>query len=423
MTKPLEDYTKADPFDPEIIECPWPYDAALRENAPVYHDEKNDMFTVSSYELIREVVQDFETYSNRYIEKLFSKEPLPMEIMQIYAQGYMPEEVLVVSDGETHERHRAIATRAFSRKRLKELTPFFAEEAKKLIDKVIDKGVMEFHRDIAGPLPLNILQQQLRVPEDEMPMCREWSRILEDGFSGKTKTLETMRYEAEQTVACQKHFAARIEEEMENIKRTGEGFRDDDIITQLAQAILDPEDPMTMNEAIAYIVNLFPATHGTTTLVFMATMHRFTEHPDIQAQIAENPKLISKLIEETMRHESPMRGYWRRALKDTTLGGVDIPKDSWLHLRVSAAHHDACAYANPEEFSIERKSNAPHLGFGSGIHICAGRVYARHLITEVITQFSQRAKDFRFVEGTEIKRRAHFVAPTIEEMHIEFTKL
>ena len=230
-----------------------------------------------------------------------------------------------------------------------------------------------------------------------------------------------MRYEAEQTVACQKHFTARIEEEMERIRNTGQGFRDDDIITQLAQAILNPDDPMDMNEAIAYIVNLFPATHGTTTLVFMACMHRFTENPEVQTKIAENPKYIAKLIEETMRHESPMRNYWRRTTKKSTVGGVEIPEGQWILLRVCAAHRDESAYANPDDFDIDRKSSNPHLGFGSGIHICAGRFYARHIITEVLTQLSQRASNFEFVEGSEIKRRTHFVGPAFEELHIKFT--
>ena len=421
MTTRLEDLASNDVYDPAIIECPMHYDTALREHAPVFHDDKNDMYIVSKYELIKKIILDHETYSNRYIEKLFSKEPLPDEIAAIYAQGYVPEEVLVVSDGEVHERHRAIATRAFSRKRLKELAPLLAKEASRLIDKVIDKGQMEFLTDIAEPLPLNILQQQLRVPDEEMPLCREWSRILEGGFGGTEKSLDTMRYEAEQTVACQKHFAARIEVEMEKIKSTGQGFRDDDVITQLAQAILDPDDPMDMNEAISYIVNLFPATNGTTTLVFLACMHQFTQNPEIQAKIAENPKYIAKLIEETMRHESPLRNFWRRTTRKSTIGGVEIPEGQWILLRICSAHKDEETYDNPEEFDIDRKSSSAHFGFGSGIHMCAGRFFARYIVTEVLTQLSQRASNFEFVEGQEIKRRTHFVAPAFEALHIKFT--
>ena len=421
MNKSLEYLHSTDSYDPAVIDCPMHYDAALREQAPVFHDEKNNMFVVSKYALIKEIIHDTETYSNRYGEKLLSKEPFPDEILAIFAKGYqLKEEVLVVSDGETHDRHRQIATRAFSRKRLQELAPLLSQYASELIEQVIDKGEMEFCKDIAGPLPLNIMRLQLRIPEEEMPLCREWSRILEDGFSGADKTLETMRYEAEQTVACQRHFAARIETEIERITATGQGERDDDIITQLAQAILDPDDPMDMDEAVSFIINLFPATHGTTTLLFMACMHRLTEHPGIQARIAEDPKLIAKLIEETMRHESPLRGYWRRTTKTTTLDGVEIPKGQWLWLRLSAAHYDECAYTNPEKFDIDRKSSSPHLGFSSGIHMCAGRFFARHVITEALTQLTQRASNFEFVEGSEIKRRTHLVAPAFEELHIKF---
>ena len=422
MHKPLFDIHNTDSFDPDVIQCPMHYDAALREQAPVFHDKKNDMYVVSTHKLINEILHDPDTYSSRYMEKMFSKDPFPDEIMAIYAKGYRIKEVLVVSDGEVHDRHRRMITQAFSRKRLKELAPMLAKRATELIDKVMDKGEMEFFKDIAGPLPLNIMQQQLRIPDEEMERCYEWSKVLEAGFNGENKSLETLRYEAEKNLECQLRFAERIEEEMERIKTTGEGYRDDDTLTQLAKGVLDPDDPMDMDEAISYIINLFPATHGTTTLVLMACMHRFTEHPDIQAKIAEDPKVIAKLIEEALRHESPMRGYWRRTLKDTTLGGVDIPAGQWIWMRVSSAHYDECAFANPEVFDIDRKSSSSHLTFSSGIHMCAGRFFARHIITEVLTQLTQRASNFEFIEGAnDFKRKAHMAAPAFEALHIKFT--
>ena len=421
MSKPLEDLTSTDSYDPATIECPWHYDAALREQAPVFHDEKNDMFVVSTHALINEVIHNPEVYSSRFMEKLVSKEPPPEEIMEIYAKGYPLVEALLVSDGETHERHRRIATRAFSRTRLKELTPLLAKRTGELIDKIIHKGEMEFFKDIAEPLPLNTLQQQLRIPDEDMHLAHEWSLVLESSLGGADKSLETMRYEAEKSVECQLYFAAKIEQEIARIQSTGQGERDDDIITQLAQSVIDPDDPMDMGEAVSFIFNLFPATNGTTTLLLMACMHRFTEHPEVQSRIADDPKVIARLIEETMRHESPSRGFWRRTTRNTTLDGVEIPAGQWILLRLSAAHRDESAYPDPDAFDIDRKMSPAHLGFSTGIHMCAGRFFARHIVTDVLTQLLQRASDFEFIEGANtFKHSDNMVIPCFEELHIKF---
>lgn len=422
MSTPLQDLTSTDSYDPATIECPWHYDAALREQAPVFHDKKNDMYVVSKHALINEVIHNPEVYSSRFMEKLVSKEPPPEEVMAIFAKGYPLVEALLVSDGETHERHRRIATRAFSRTRLQELTPLLAKKTGELLDKVIAKGEMEFFKDIAEPLPLNTLQQQLRIPDKDMHLAHEWSTVLESSLGGAQKSLETMRDEAEKSVECQLYFADKLKHEIERIKTTGQGERDDFIITQLAQSIIDPDDPMDMTEAVSYVFNLFPATNGTTTLLLMACMHRFCEHPDVQAKIAEDPKVINRLIEETMRHESPSRGFWRRTTRDTTLDGVEIPEGEWIFLRLSAAHRDESAYPDPDVFDIDRARTPAHLGFSTGIHMCAGRFFARHIVTDVLTQLLERASNFEFIEGANtFEHSDNMVIPCFKELHIKFT--
>ena len=421
MTANIEKLSDTDSYNPETIECPWKYDAMLRNEAPVYYDEGNDMYLVSKHELVNEVLHKPEVYSSRYMEKMLSKEPFPIEVLQIYGKGFEIREALLVSDGTVHDRHRYIATKAFSRQRLEELMPLLHNCASNLLDEVLPKGEMEFREAIAKPVPLNILQQQLRIPDEDMGRAQEWSEILEGGFSGVAKTLDQLCYEAERTVECQHYFAAKIETEMQQIRDGGSGFRDDDIITMLAQMIVDEDNPMDMHEAISFLINLFPATHGTTTASMMACMHRFTDNPDVQKRIADDPKLIAKMIEETFRHEAPARAYWRRTTADTTLGGVDIPKDKWILLRVSAANRDSCVYANADQFDIDRPRAKPNFNFSSGIHICAGRNFARQIIGDVIQQLSERAKNFRFVDGkNDFSHTPNMLATGYKELHIAF---
>lgn len=424
MSANMSSISETTSYDPKTIECPWHYDAMLREQSPVYHDQANDMYVVSSYELVSEVLHHPELYSSRYLPKMLSKEPFPDDIMAIYARGFEMREALLVTDGEIHDRHRQIAIKAFSRKRLYALAPLLNQRASELLDKAIPKGYMEFHKEVAKPLPINVLQQQLRVPDDIMEQALEWSHILDSGFSGIVKSHERLKYEAEQIVAFELYFADRLKAEVKRIQDTGHGERDDDILTMLAMAMLDKEKPMDIHEAVSYLINLFPATHGTTTAALMACMHRFTSHPDVQERIAKDPSLIGKLIEESMRHEAPARAYWRRTLQDLTLGGVTIPKDQWLLLRISAANRDSCVYENADEFNIDRHMARQHFNFSSGIHLCAGRIFARHIITDAISQLVKRAKNFRFVEGkNDFEHTPNMLATSFKQLHIEFTPI
>lgn len=408
-------------YDPKTVECPWKYDAELRAKAPVYYDEINDIYVVSRYDLIQEVLQKPALYSSRYMEKMLSKVPFPEEVMAIYMQGCQIKDALLVTDGETHDRHRHMITTAFSRKRLDVLAPQIDARIDELLDAALPKGSMAFRAEVGKPLPLLVTENQLRIPPEDMERAKVWSEILSSGFGGIEKSLERLKFEASEMIALQKYFTHKIEIEMEKVRTTGKGEREDDLLSLMAIAILDPADPMDMDEALSFLMNLFPATHDTTTSAMMACVHRFVENPEVQEKIAANPAYISKLIEESMRHESPVRGFWRRALEDVTLAGVDIPQGSWMLLRTSSAHRDEQAFADADAFDIDRKSSKTHFGFGTGIHICAGRFFARHIITRVITKLGQRASNFRFTPGkNQFEHIPNILASGFEELMIDF---
>lgn len=408
-------------YDPKTVECPWKFDAELRAKAPVYHDTLNDIYVVSSYELIQEVLQKPALYSSRYMEKMLSKVPFPDEVMAIYMQGCHIKDALLVTDGETHDRHRHMITTAFSRKRLDVLAPLIEARIDELLDQALPKGSMAFRAEVGKPLPLLVTENQLRIPPEDMERAKVWSEVLSSGFGGIDKSLERLKFEANEMIALQKYFTHKIEIEMDKLRTTGKGEREDDLLSLMAIAILDPADPMDMDEALSFLMNLFPATHDTTTSSMMACVHRFVENPDVQAKIAANPAYISKLIEESMRHEAPVRAFWRRALESVTLGGVQIPEGSWILLRTSSAHRDDKAFPNADVFDIDRKSSKTHFGFGTGIHICAGRFFARHIITRVITKLSQRAQNFRFKPGAnEFLHIPNILAAGYEELVIDF---
>jgi cytochrome P450 len=263
----------------------------------------------------------------------------------------------------------------------------------------------------------------LRIPDDDLPKAMEWSDIISSNNGGKEKSLEQHMHEAREMMEFQKYFEKKLRNEMDLIGATGSGARDEDILFLLASAVLDPADPMDMAEAMSYMFALFPATHDTTTASLTACMQRYVSSKEAQETIAENPDSIKKLVDEAMRHESPVRAFWRRAATDTTLGDVKIPRGAYLLLRISAANRDDTVFADAEKFDPERRMTQAYLTFGTGVHTCAGRAFARHIIISALKQLTQRAENFRFVEGAnDFSHVESVVLPYYNEIEIEFDR-
>ena len=417
----LEQFQGAHSYTPEIIECPWAFDAALRAEAPVYYDDVNDVYVVSSYDLVREVLTDPERFSSRYMEKFVSKDPFPDEVAAIYAEGYPKVDALLVTDGEVHDRHRSIVNKAFSRKRLEELAPMFDARIEALLDESLPKGRMKFRHDFAHPLPIVMMQEQLRIPDADLPKAMEWSEIISSNNGGREKSLDQHKHEAREMIEFQRYFEAKLRDEIEHIKTTGSSARQDDILALIASALLDPDDPMDMVEAMSYVFALFPATHDTTTASLTACMQRYVSSTQAQAMVAANPDSIKKLVDEAMRHESPVRAFWRRAAVDAVLNDVTIPAGAYVLLRISAANRDDTVFPDAQRFDPERRMTQAYLTFGTGVHTCAGRAFARHIIISALKQLTQRAENFRFVDGSnDFSHVESLVLPFYNEIEIEF---
>jgi len=63
-------------------------------------------------------------------------------------------------------------------------------------------------------------------------------------------------------------------------------------------------------------------------------------------------------------------------VRDTTLGGTDLPAGSHLLLLWAAANRDPAVFSAPGEIRLDRPAQRNHLAFGTGIHFCVGAALA-----------------------------------------------
>ena len=93
------------------------------------------------------------------------------------------------------------------------------------------------------------------------------------------------------------------------------GAPGDDLTTSLVQAELDGER-LTSAEVASFFILLVVAGNETTTNLLGWLLHTFATQPHIYQALREHPELIPAAIEEQLRVESPVQGFYRTATVD-----------------------------------------------------------------------------------------------------------
>ena len=145
--------------------------------------------------------------------------------------------------------------------------------------------------------------------------------------------------------------------------------------------------------------NLF-AAGGETTARLLGTMLRYLgERPELQQQLRDERSRIPSFVEETLRLETPLHAQFRLARVRATIGGVDLPAGTTVMVLNGAANHDPRQFDDPDELRLDRVNGRQHLGFGFGIHTCAGAPLARAEARVSLERILDRMGDIRISEA------------------------
>ena len=125
--------------------------------------------------------------------------------------------------------------------------------------------------------------------------------------------------------------------------------------------------------------------------------------------------------------ESPVKGDFRLARREATVGGIDIPAGGTLMVLYGAANRDPRRFEDPADFRVERDS-AEHLAFGRGVHSCPGGSLAR-LETLGQPRAAAGADDGHphlgvppwAARGSSVPVRADLHLGGLTRLHLEFT--
>ena len=411
--------TSTNPFTPEMKRCPYPTYDEWREESPLVWSDEIQAWMVTDFELAKQVLDDHRTFSSK--NSVFGGPQLEH-----------PEFPSMINrDEPDHKKLRALVSKAFTPRTIDEAwEPRIHEYIAELLDAVEARGdgEMEIVADLAYPLPVQMIAEIIGVPPQLFEQFKLWSnrivqgigRIPEHGYASFEEAAEA----AEEALTNEDGDRAATAEEVARANEQGvqqaatedevevseedslffyflQQIEDrranprDDLITRLVEAEVDGEQ-LTDVELVAFLVLLLVAGNETTTNLINHAVRGLAEHPEQQRKLRAHPELIGPTMEEALRWEAPIQGFYRRALADTSVGGVDVKAGQALLVLYGAGNRDPERYECPADFDVERfnvdSGSRDHLAFGHGIHTCLGanlaRIEAAAAVSAILERFA-----------------------------------
>jgi cytochrome P450 len=398
-------------LDPEFIKCPFPTLKQLREAAPVMFIEPMNMFMVLGYEAAREVLTD----PARFSSKVTAPGRNALEAQRIVdEEGYgRSRPALQNNDAPRHTQFRKLVDHSFRPKRIRQMSDYVDGIVAELIDGIIEKnGETDIVQDVAVPLPLIVISDQLGVPREEYRTFKKWSDAWLLGL-GAQHTDAEMIAAAKLVVEMQKYLVARIEE-----RRTSPR---EDILSDLATAKIDGA-PLDVRDILGIVEQLLVAGNETTTNGIAAGLLKLTQDQQLFLRLKGSSDLVGEFTEEILRTEAPVQALFRRAVEDAEIAGVAIPKDATLVVHYGSANRDAARFDAPDKFDLDRPKKGLHFAFGSGIHHCVGAELARVEMRAAFKAFVERFDKIELLEE-DVAYHPTFALRGIQRLTLQFTAL
>jgi cytochrome P450 len=359
-----------DPFDVGINADPYPTYERLRDEAPVYFNERYDVWALSRHADVEKGLVDWQTFSSAR-----------GDILEVVQSGMdLPGGVIMWEDPPFHTMHRGLMSRVFTPKRMTLLEDQVRAYCAACLDPFVGADGFDFVKDLGAEMPMRVIGMLLGIPEADQAAIRD-----HEDKKLRTDPGKPMRV-GEGSMINGALFVDYIEWRADHPS--------DDLMTALLNAEFEDETgevrTLTRQEVQVYTEVVAGAGNETTGRLIGWLGKLLGDHPDQRREIVADRSLIPGTIEEALRFESTGHHVARYVIRDTEYYGTTVPAGSAMLMLVGSANRDERRYTDPDRFDIHRDEGA-HLTFGYGLHFCLGaalaRLEGRVALDEVLDRF------------------------------------
>lgn len=349
-------------LDPGVLADPYPLYHQLRSQDPVHWDPFLHAWVVTRYDDVVHVLHHFSA----------QRTPTPEQLTALNLSALNPIAAVMVRqmlflDPPDHTRLRALASAAFTPRRVEQLRSHIRDVMDGLLDAAIQTGRMDVISDFASPAPAIVTAELLGVPVEDHAQLKAWSQDFAemlgnfqhnpDRFPRVLRSVEHLCDYFRTAMREQKsHPRAGLIQAFMTAEVEGSRFSDEEIIANL-------------------IVTMVGGQETTTNLIGNGVLS-LLRHPSELERLLADVSLIPSTVEELLRYESPSQHTARLAPADVKLGNKQIRKRDAVIAVMGAANHDPERFPDPDRLDITRTDNR-HLAFGWAAHFCFGAALAR----------------------------------------------
>ncbi|BBY07656.1 cytochrome P450 [Mycobacterium noviomagense] len=346
-----------DPYDVDIVANPYPVYARLREEAPIYYNERYDFWALSRHSDVEKALANWETFSNSR-----------GDILELIQSDFdMPPGVMMFQDPPMHTMLRGLMSRVFTPRRMAAIEDQIRRYCVRCLDPLVGADSFDIIAELASMMPMRVIGMLLGIPEEEQITVRD-----ANDANLRTRPGAPMKVADPDAIADGRIYADYIDWRAKNAS--------DDLMTALLNVEFEDEHgvtrKLTRDEVLRYTQVVAGAGNETTGRLIGWLAKVFAEHPDQRRDVYEDRSLLTRAVDETLRFEPTGPHVARWMARDFECYDTTVPAGSAMLLLFGAANRDPRRFSEPDTFNIHRNEGA-HLTFGKGLHYCLGANLAR----------------------------------------------
>jgi cholest-4-en-3-one 26-monooxygenase len=380
---------------------------ALRENDPVHWNpapaewsgcerDGAGFWSLTRAGDVAAVASDLEGFSvgRGWYLNYETDSPVPLEALQAMLTGMQPPQ---------HTRFRALLSKAFVPKTVNRLEDLVRRRMTRIIDGVIEAGSCDMVRDVAVPLPIQVIADLLGFPEEAEELVAGWSMRL-----AATQDPDARGGGVEQSLRALEEIVSYSNDIADARRREPR----DDLLTRLALVEIDGHrlDAAGLG---SFVLQLIVAGNETTRHSLSIGLKTLMEHRRQWDLLIGSPQVASKAAEEVLRWLAPVMYMRRTAMRDVEIGGKQIHAGDKVVQWLVATNFDPELNPMPEEFDITRESIRHQTFGGGGRRFCLGAGLARLELRVGLEELSRRMPEIG-LEGEPRWLRSNFFGGLLE---------
>ncbi|OYU70724.1 MAG: cytochrome P450 [Alphaproteobacteria bacterium PA2] len=374
---PLDQINPAQPqlFKDDVM---WPYFERLRKEDPVHYTEEHEFgpyWSITKYNDIMAVDTN---------HQVFSSEGGITIANQTGGEGPLP--MFIAMDPPKHDVQRKTVSPIVSPINLATLEPLIRERAAAILDNLPIGEEFDWVDKVSMELTAMTLATLFDMPQADRRKLTYWSDVV-TAAPGQG-LIDTIEQKMQIFVEYHAYFT-KLWNERVNAPPAA------DLISMLAHG--EATRNMEPREYFGNVVLLTVGGNDTTRNTITGSVLALNQNPDQYAKLRANPELVTSMVSETIRWQTPLAHMRRIALSDYEIGGKLIKKGDKVVMWYVSGNRDEEVIENPNAYIIDRERPRQHISFGFGIHRCVGNRLAELQLRIIWEEILKRFPDIQVV--------------------------